>query len=171
MAMKLFSSAFVAGASIPVKFTCEGLDISPSLSWQGVPGGTRSLALVMDDPDAPDPAAPQQTWVHWILYNLPGDTAGLPQGLTSDNLPPGTQEGLNDWNRIGYAGPCPPVGRHRYFHKLYALNVQLPDLGRVRKAALEAAMQGHVLDEAQLMGTYQKRVTLQSVGRMQPGGS
>ena len=156
MAMKLTSSAFFAGASIPAKFTCEGRDISPALTWSGVPRGTRSLALIVDDPDAPDPSAPQRTWVHWILYNLPAHTSGLPEGLSSDNLPPGTLEGVNDWKRTGYGGPCPPIGRHRYYHKLYALNVALPDLGTPDKAVLMAAMQGHVLDEAQLMGTYQK---------------
>lgn len=156
MAMKLMSSAFFAGAAIPTKFTCEGRDISPALAWSGVPRGTRSLALIVDDPDAPDPQAPRRTWVHWVLYNLPAQTSGLPEGLSSDNLPPGTLEGLNDWKRPGYGGPCPPIGRHRYYHKLYALDVALPDLGLPDKAALEAAMHGHVLDEAQLMGTYQK---------------
>lgn len=154
--MKLTSSAFAAGMPIPAKFTCEGQDISPALSWQNPPRGVRSYVLVVDDPDAPDPAAPQRTWVHWLLYNLPAETAGLPEGVASDDLPPGTLEGRNDWNRTGYGGPCPPIGRHRYFHKLYALNTVLPDLGRPDKAALVAAMEGHVLDEAQLMGTYIK---------------
>jgi Raf kinase inhibitor-like YbhB/YbcL family protein len=156
MPMKLTSSAFAAGMPIPAKFTCEGQDLSPSLAWQNPPRGVRSFVLVVDDPDAPDPAAPQRTWVHWLLYNLPAETAGLPEGLASDDLPPGTLEGRNDWNRTGYGGPCPPIGRHRYFHKLYALNTMLPDLGLPDKAALIAAMEGHVLDEAQLMGTYQK---------------
>ena len=151
------SSAFAAGTPIPVKFTCEGRDISPALAWQNPPRGTRSFALIVDDPDAPDPEAPQRTWVHWILYNLPPETAGLPEGLADDNLPPGTCEGRNDWGRTGYGGPCPPIGRHRYFHKLYALNALLPDLQQPDKATLMAAMEGHVLDEAQLMGTYQKR--------------
>jgi Raf kinase inhibitor-like YbhB/YbcL family protein len=141
---------------IPAKFTCEGQDLSPALAWQNPPRGVRSYVLIVDDPDAPDPAAPQRTWVHWLLYNLPAETAGLPEGLASDDLPPGTLEGRNDWNRTGYGGPCPPIGRHRYFHKLYALNAMLPDLGQPDKAALIAAMEGHVLDEAQLMGTYMK---------------
>jgi Raf kinase inhibitor-like YbhB/YbcL family protein len=144
---------------IPAKFTCEGQDLSPALAWQNPPRGVRSYVLIVDDPDAPDPAAPQRTWVHWLLYNLPAETAGLPEGLASDDLPPGTLEGRNDWNRTGYGGPCPPIGRHRYFHKLYALNAMLPDLGQPDKAALIAAMEGHVLDEAQLMGTYQKAAT------------
>lgn len=155
--MKLTSSAFAAGMPIPAKFTCDGQDVSPSLAWQNPPRGVRSYVLIVDDPDAPDPAAPQRTWVHWLLYNLPGETAGLPEGLASDDLPPGTLEGRNDWNRAGYGGPCPPIGRHRYFHKLYALDTLLPDLGLPDKDALVAAMEGHVIDEAQLMGTYQKR--------------
>ena len=155
--MKLTSSAFAAGTPIPAKFTCEGQDVSPALAWQNPPRGVRSYVLIVDDPDAPDPAAPQRTWVHWLLYNLPAETAGLPEGLTSDHLPAGTLEGRNDWNRTGYGGPCPPIGRHRYFHKLYALDTMLPDLGNPDRAALVAAMEGHVIDEAQLMGTYQKR--------------
>ncbi|MFA6987179.1 MAG: YbhB/YbcL family Raf kinase inhibitor-like protein [Arenimonas sp.] len=157
MAMKLTSPAFAAGAQIPARFTCEGEDISPALSWHAVPHGTRSLVLIMDDPDAPDPAAPKMTWVHWLLYNLPPAAGGLPEAQASESLPPATREGVNDWARTGYGGPCPPIGRHRYFHKLYALDVELPDLGEPDKAALEAAMRGHVLGEAQLMGTYQKR--------------
>ena len=156
MAMKLTSSAFIAGAAIPARFTCEGADVSPALTWEGVPKTAKSLVLIVDDPDAPDPAAPQRTWVHWLLYNLPAETTGLPQALTAGNLPSGTREGLNDWKRTGYGGPCPPIGRHRYYHKLYALDVVLPDLANPDKAALEKAMHGHVLDQAQLMGTYQK---------------
>jgi Raf kinase inhibitor-like YbhB/YbcL family protein len=120
-----------------------------------VPAGTRSLVLIVDDPDAPDPAAPKMTWVHWVLYDLPSDATGLAEGVKA--LPAGAREGLNDWQRTGYGGPCPPVGRHRYFHKLYALDTVLPDLGRPTKAQLEAAMKGHVLAQAQLIGTYQKR--------------
>ena len=157
MPMKLLCSAFAAGMAIPEKYTCEGGDLSPPLYWQNPPRGVRSYAIIVDDPDAPDPAAPQRTWVHWVLYNLPAETAGLPEGMDSANLPPGTLEGRNDWKRTGYGGPCPPVGRHRYFHKLYALDTVLPDLGEPDKEALMAAMEGHVIDEAQLMGTYQKR--------------
>jgi Raf kinase inhibitor-like YbhB/YbcL family protein len=111
----------------------------------------------VDDPDAPDPAAPKMTYVHWVLYNLPPDGRGLPEGVTADALPSGTREGLNDWKRTGYGGPCPPIGRHRYFHKLYALDSLLPDLGTPTKAALEAAMEGHIIQQAELMGTYIKR--------------
>jgi Raf kinase inhibitor-like YbhB/YbcL family protein len=112
------------------------------------------LALIVDDPDAPDPAAPKMTWVHWVLYNLPPTVIGLPEGIKA--LPAGAKEGVNDWKRTGYGGPCPPVGRHRYFHKLYALDAMLPDLNRPTKAKLEQAMKGHIIGEAQLVGTYQK---------------
>ncbi len=152
--MLLRSPAFNHQGPIPRRYTCEGEDLSPPLAWEGVPAGTASLALVVDDPDAPDPAAPKMVWVHWILYNLPPDLTGLEEGVRA--LPPGTGEGLNDWGRTGYGGPCPPVGRHRYFHRLYALDTRLPDLGTPRKAELEAAMAGHVLAEAVLVGTYEK---------------
>lgn len=154
--MTLTSPAFAHHASIPVEFTCEGRDISPAVAWQGVPPGTRSLALIVDDPDAPDPRAPKMVWVHWVLYNLPADSAGLPEAVPPRQLPAGTREGLNDWGRTGYGGPCPPIGRHRYFFKLYALDVVLTDLGRSRKADLERAMTGHVLEKAELVGTYEK---------------
>ena len=111
----------------------------------------------MDDPDAPDPAAPKMTWVHWVLYDIPASAASLAEDVDPGELPAGTREGVNDWGRTGYGGPCPPIGRHRYFHKLYALDTVLGDLGRPKKAALEKAMQGHVLAEAVLVGTYQKR--------------
>ena len=120
-----------------------------------LPPGTKSVALIVDDPDAPDPAAPKMTWVHWVLYNLPPTTNGLPEGAAV--LPAGTRQGLNDWQRAGYGGPCPPIGRHRYFHQLYALDAVLPDLGRPTKAMLENAMKGHILGQAELVGTYQKR--------------
>ena len=155
MTLKIHSPAFPDGGEIPVRYTCDGEDIAPPLEWTGVPPGTRSLALIVDDPDAPDPAAPKTVWVHWVLYDLPSDSSGLPEGGAP--LPPGTREGLNDWHHTGYGGPCPPIGRHRYFFKLYALDVVLPDLGTPTKAELERAMVGHVLDEAQLMGTYERR--------------
>ena len=153
--MTIISSAFAPNGAIPRKHTCDGQDASPPLSWSGVPAGARSLALIVDDPDAPDPAAPKMTWVHWVLYDLPPSAAALAEAISPRDLPAGTREGLNDWKRTGYGGPCPPVGRHRYFHKLYALDVVLPDLGRPTKAQLEKAMQGHVIAQAELIGTYQ----------------
>jgi hypothetical protein len=139
-----------------MRFTCEGSDVSPPLAWSGVPEGTESVALVVDDPDAPDPKAPKMTWVHWVLYNLPPTAGALPEAVAPDALPPGTQQGLNDWGRPGYGGPCPPIGRHRYFHKLYALDTVLTGLESPTKAELLKAMEGHVLAETELVGTYQK---------------
>jgi Raf kinase inhibitor-like YbhB/YbcL family protein len=156
MALTLTSSAFADGGEIPARFTCEGEDVSPALAWSGLPAGTRSLALVVDDPDAPDPRAPKMTWVHWVLYDLPPGADGLPEAVTPSTLPAGTREGINDWKRTGWGGPCPPIGRHRYFFKLYALDAELPDLGRPTKARLEEALQGHVLAQAELVGTYEK---------------
>lgn len=154
MAFSLASAAFPPNGEIPRQYSCDGGDRSPPLTWRGVPAGTQSLALIVDDPDAPDPAAPKMTWVHWVLYNLPPDTPCLPEAVQA--LPAGTQEGLNDWKRTGYGGPCPPIGSHRYFHKLYALDAVLPDLQRPDKAALERAMAGHVLGQAVLIGTYRR---------------
>lgn len=148
------STAFANNAPIPALYTCEGRDISPPLAWSGVPAGARSLVLIVDDPDAPDPAAPRMTWVHWLLYNLPADSGGLPEAVRV--LPAGTREGIGDAGSAGYSGPCPPIGRHRYFHKLYALDVVLPDLDKPTKAALERAMAGHIVGQAWLVGTYQK---------------
>jgi Raf kinase inhibitor-like YbhB/YbcL family protein len=157
MGMKITSPAFAQDQSIPRVHTCDGRDLSPSLAWDGIPPGTQSLALVVDDPDAPDPAAPRMTWVHWVLYNLPPDATGLPQGVEPEDLPAGTREGLNDWKRLGYGGPCPPKGRHRYFFKLYALDTRLPNLSAATKAALEQAMAGHIVAKAELVGTYQRQ--------------
>jgi len=154
--MKLESPAFTHQGNIPKPYTCEGSDVSPALTWSGLPANTKSLAIVVDDPDAPDPKAPKMTWVHWVLYNLPSDATGLPEAVKADNLPAGTRQGLNDWKRTGYGGPCPPIGQHRYFHKLYALDRVLPDLGEPTKAKLEQAMQGHILAKAELVGVYQK---------------
>src|SRR5262245_49269761 len=154
--MKLESNAFEHGREIPSRYTCEGEDVSPQLAWSDVPANARALALIVDDPDAPDPKKPQRTWVHWVLYDIPRSAAGLPEALASDALPAGARLGVNDWKRAGYGGPCPPVGRHRYFFKLYALDTALPKLERPTKAELEQAMQGHVLAEATLMGTYEK---------------
>jgi Raf kinase inhibitor-like YbhB/YbcL family protein len=156
MALTLSSEVFSPGGSIPAVYTCDGLDVSPPLEWSDLPTGTKSLALVIDDPDAPDPKAPERTWVHWVLYNLPPSNQKLPEGVSSPDLPSGTRQGLNDWNRTGYGGPCPPVGRHRYVHKLYALDIMLPDLNEPTKAELEAAMEGHVLARGELIGTYER---------------
>jgi Raf kinase inhibitor-like YbhB/YbcL family protein len=153
-AMKLASSAFAHNGAIPKKHSCDGGDVSPPLAWSGVPAGAMSLVLIVDDPDAPDPAAPQMTWVHWVLYNLPPSSGGLAEGVK--NLPAGTAEGTNDWKRTGYGGPCPPVGRHRYFHKLYALDTVIQGLNRPDKAVVERAMRGHVIASAELVGTYKR---------------
>jgi Raf kinase inhibitor-like YbhB/YbcL family protein len=155
--LALTSAAFTQQGSIPQQYTCQGRDESPPLSWSGAPEGTVSFVLVMDDPDAPDPAAPKRTWVHWVLYSIPSSASGLAEAMVTARLPPGTREGLTDWNHTGYGGPCPPVGRHRYVHKLYALDVDLGDLGTPRKADVEKAMEGHVLAKTELIGTYQKR--------------
>lgn len=152
--MDLSSTAFAQGGDIPRRYTCEGDDIAPALSWTEVPERTGSLVLIVDDPDAPDPAAPARTWVHWVLVDIPPSATAIPEGGRS--LPVGCRDGLNDWRRTGYGGPCPPVGRHRYFFKLYALDTRLPGLQRPTKADLESAMQGHVLAQAQLVGTYLK---------------
>jgi Raf kinase inhibitor-like YbhB/YbcL family protein len=154
MALSITSSSFAHEGAIPSLYTCEGKDISPPLSFSGVPAGTKSLALIVDDPDAPDPAAPRTTWVHWVLFDLPADCGGLPEA--GRQLPSGAVQGLNDWKRVGYGGPCPPIGRHRYFFKLYALDATLEGLGTPTKASVERAMQGHVLESATLIGTYQK---------------
>lgn len=156
MAFTIHSSAFTHQSAIGSKYTCEGQDISPALSWSGIPEGAKSLALIVDDPDAPDPAAPKMTYVHWVLYNIPPNVTGLPESVTAEKLPKGTLQGKNDWDRTGYGGPCPPIGRHRYFFKLYALDSVLPDLHEPSKNKLLQAMKGHILAETQLMGTYQK---------------
>jgi len=156
MSLQLSSTAFKDAAEIPATYTCDGENVSPRLVWSGAPQATRSLVLVVDDPDAPDPAAPKMTWVHWVLYNLPPTAKYLPEAVDAAALPAGTLEGLNDWKRTGYGGPCPPIGRHRYFFKLYALDTVLPDLKRPSKARLEEAMKGHILTQAELIGTYQR---------------
>jgi len=152
----LTSPAFRDGESIPTKYTCDGADLVPPLAWSGVPVGTRSLALIVDDPDVPDPAAPKRMWVHWVVYDIPPSANGISEGGGGAGLPAGSKEGTNDWKRTAYGGPCPPIGRHRYFHKLYALDVALPDLETPTKAELEAAMQGHILSSAVLVGTYER---------------
>jgi Raf kinase inhibitor-like YbhB/YbcL family protein len=156
VSLSLASPAFDPLGGIPKRHTCDGEDLSPPLAWSGAPAGTKSLALVVDDPDAPDPAAPKVVWVHWVLYDLPPGTTSLTQGTTAKTLPSGAREGLNDWKQTGWRGPCPPIGRHRYFHRLYALDIVLPDLHHPTRAALERAMAGHVLEKAELVGTYQR---------------
>jgi Raf kinase inhibitor-like YbhB/YbcL family protein len=154
--MQLHSPDFRADGALPARFTCDGDSVSPALQWSNAPAGTRSLALVVDDPDAPDPAAPQRTWVHWVLYDLPADSTGLPQGARAEQLPAGTRQGRNDWDRSGFGAPCPPKGRHRYVHTLYALDAVLPDLHEPDKAQLLARMKGHVIATARLIGTYER---------------
>lgn len=141
--MSLTSSSFAEGEAIPLQFSCDGDDISPELIWSGIPAGAASLVLIMDDPDAP-----VGTWDHWLLFNMAPDLEGLPQGGTA-----GT-DGNNSWNRIGYGGPCPPSGTHRYFFKLYALDTTLDLPAGTAKGALETAMDGHILGQVELMGTY-----------------
>lgn len=156
MAFRLTSPHFSEDESIPRRFTCDGEDVSPALAWTDPPEGTAAFALIVDDPDAPDPAAPRRTWVHWVLYDIPATVRGLPDGAGGRTLPAGTRVGLNDWQRADYGGPCPPIGRHRYFFRLYALDRTLGDLGRATRADVDRAMEGHVLAQATLMGTYQK---------------
>jgi Raf kinase inhibitor-like YbhB/YbcL family protein len=156
MALTLMSPAFAHLGPIPDRYTCDGADVSPPLGWSGVPAGTESLVLIVDDPDAPDPAAPKRIFVHWVLYNLPASVSGLPEGVTARDLPSGAREGLNDWRRAGYGGPCPPVGRHRYFFRLSALDTLLQGLSSPTRAQVDAAMKGHVLETAELVGTYER---------------
>jgi len=156
--MEIRSGSFAHGEVIPVRHTCDGDNSSPPLAWSGVPAGARSLALIVDDPDAPDPAAPKRLYVHWVLYNIPPDVSRLDEGLPRSPVPEGAREGLNDSGHPGYTGPCPPIGRHRYFHTLHALDTVLPDLGaRAVRADLDAAMKGHVLASTQVMGTYARK--------------
>lgn len=152
MTLKLESPAFTHNSAVPLSCTCDGSETSPALNWAGAPAGTKSFALIVDDPDAPDPAAPKMIYVHWVLFNIPANVNGLPEGMKA--LPQGAREGLNDEKQTGYVGPCPPIGTHRYFHKLYALDALLDLPGVPSKADLEKAMQGHILEQATLMGTY-----------------
>lgn len=154
MTLEILSRVFENGDPIPARYTCDGDDISPPLEFRGVPETAKSLVLIVDDPDAPDPAAPLRVWTHWIVYNLPPDSAGLMEAASGRELPAGCREGLNDSREEGYGGPCPPIGRHRYFHKLYPLDRELPDLGAPDRKSIEEAMDGHVLASAELIGTY-----------------
>jgi Raf kinase inhibitor-like YbhB/YbcL family protein len=153
----LSSSAFASGGAIPTRYTCDDANVSPPLAWSGAPAGTKSFALIVDDPDAPDPAAPKRVYVHWVLYDIPGTVTELAEGEARASSVSGAHDGLNDDKGRGWTGPCPPIGRHRYFHKLYALDALLGDLGaEARKADVERAMAGHVLATAELMGTYSR---------------
>jgi Raf kinase inhibitor-like YbhB/YbcL family protein len=156
MPLTLTCSAFAHQGPIPAKYTCDGADRSPPLEWSGAPPGTRSFALIVDDPDAPDPAAPKMTWVHWVLYDIPPSITSLAEGADVIRDASGTREGTNDWKRTGYGGPCPPIGRHRYFHKLYALDTLLGDLGTPTAWDIADAIEGHVLDKAELIGVYRR---------------
>lgn len=151
--MELKSSAFQPGEMIPAKYTCDGPDVSPPLSWSDPPAGTRSFALISDDPDAP-----VGTWVHWVMWNIPPSARALEENLPKkDSLPNGAKQGTTDFRRIGYGGPCPPSGTHRYFFKLYALDTTLDLPPTTTKKALEKATQGHILAQAELMGKYRRR--------------
>ena len=154
--MRLQSSAFTEQGTLPKRYTCDGENVSPPLSWSDLPAKTKSLVLIVDDPDAPDPENPKMTWVHWVLYNIPPTATQLPEAVSDAALPQGTLQGKNDWKTIGYGGACPPKGQHRYFHKLYALDIVLPNLNEPTKAKLEEAMGGHVLAHYQLIATYQR---------------
>jgi len=159
MALKVTSPAFQPGGSIPSKYTCEGQDNSPPLAWSGAPANTKSFALIVDDPDAPDPAKPQRVYVHWVVYNLPATTTALAENGSKKGVLRGGVQGKNDWGKAEYGGPCPPIGRHRYFFKLYALDTELAGLSSPTKADVERAMKGHVVDSGELIGTYQKAAT------------
>ncbi len=152
MGLSITSSAFSHQGEIPKKHTCDDADTSPPLAWSGVPAGAKSLALIVDDPDAPDPKAPKMVYVHWVVYDIPPSSTGIGE---SSAVPAGSREGTNDWKKKGWGGPCPPIGRHRYFFKLYALDTMLGDKGALTKPELEAAMKGHILEQTELVGTYQ----------------
>ena len=152
MTITITSTAFTEGSMIPQDYTCDGEDISPPLAWSGVPAGTKSLALICDDPDAP-----MGTWVHWVLFNIPPSaedlTASVPSKETLDN---GAKHGINDFRKFGYGGPCPPGGTHRYYFKLYALDIEINVEAGITKVQLLKTMEGHILTEGQLMGRYSR---------------
>jgi len=155
-ALNLQSSAFAANTPIPPKYTCEGANVSPPLAWSGAPSKAKSFALIVEDPDAPDPAKPTRVVTHWVAYNIPGTTPGLSENASKKGMPAGSAQGLNEGSKPAYMGPCPPIGSHRYFFKLYALDTVLSGLKNPKKADLQQAMQTHVVDSTQLIGTYQK---------------
>jgi Raf kinase inhibitor-like YbhB/YbcL family protein len=159
MTLQVTSTAFAEGQPIPQKYTCQGSDVSPPLKWTGAPPNARSFALIADDPDAPDPKAPKMTWVHWVLYDLPATTTELAENVAkTPTLPNGAKQGITDFKRIGYGGPCPPPGdAHRYFFKLYALDTMLNLKPGATKPDLLKAMEGHILAQGQLMGTYKRK--------------
>ena len=153
MEIKITSSAFDEGGIIPSKYTCDGDDISPPLKWDSVPDGTKSIALISDDPDAP-----MGTWVHWVLYNLPADKRELPEVFPADEkLPDGTRQGVTDFGKTGYGGPCPPSGTHRYYFKIYALDTVIDTSDVLNKKSLLKKMEGHILAQGQLMGKYKRQ--------------
>jgi len=149
MALEINSSEFEQNAKIPSRLTCDGDDISPAIRWQNAPEGTKSFALIFDDPDAP-----MGTWDHWLLFNIPANVTELAENIKQ--LPAGTKEGTNSWGRTGYGGPCPPDREHRYFFKLYALDTELSLDNGVEKKEIEKAMEGHILEQAELMGRYER---------------
>ncbi len=153
MTLILTSPAFAHGRPIPAAYTCDAEDMTPALEWSGAPAGTRSFVLIVDDPDAPDPKAPRMTYVHWVVYDIPANVTQMPEGGPT---PTGARAGTNDWKRTGYGGPRPPIGRHRYFFKLYALDTLLGDLKAPSKKEVLARLEGHVLEQTELMGTYQR---------------
>ena len=156
MTFELTSPSFQHGEALPTVYTCQGADRSPALRWNGTPVGTQSLALIVEDPDVPDPAHPVRTWIHWVLSDLPPETTTLAEGIKAWELPEGTREGTNDWNRKGYGGPCPPIGRHRYYFRLYALSAPTGLPSGASREELARALEGKVLGRAELMGTYQR---------------
>jgi Raf kinase inhibitor-like YbhB/YbcL family protein len=152
MALSIASPAFKNGSPIPVLYSCKGRDISPALSWSDAPTGTKSLALIMDDPDAPG-----DTWVHWVIYNIPASAGGLQEAAPAQaQLADGSLNGTNSWGNLGYGGPCPPSGTHRYFFKLYALDTMFGLPSGANKQKLLSAMQNHILAQGELMGTFSK---------------
>lgn len=157
MVFSLTTSAFQNSGAIPAKYTCDGENISPALVWNNIPDNAKSLVLIMYDPDAPDPDAPKMTWYHWVLYNIPVTARGLEEDISADSLPAGTLQGMNSWHKTGYGGPCPPIGTHRYYFSLYALDTQLSGLNNPTAKELKEAMKGHVIGGTQLMGTYKKK--------------
>ncbi len=157
MNFQISSVAFSDKSDIPSMYTCEGANIAPPLHWENPPNLTKSFALIVDDPDAPDPAAPKRVFVHWVLFNIPASIDTLAEGVTEKTLPKGTIAGKNDIGDCEYHGPCPPIGRHRYFFKLYALDTVFSDLKKPTKNELLEKMKGHILEQTELIGTYIKK--------------